>query len=144
MTDSYFDFLRKGIKADYAVSNEVLGEGKFAIVKKATHRQTGEEVAVKIIFKERIKKNKELLAPKLNMHVLMLRKSSASLPALCSHKLCAQEQTLANEIAIMKRVHHPNCIAFHESARPRFNPHSASAIPIRASARPCDHCGTVI
>jgi hypothetical protein len=59
MTDSYFDFLRKGIKADYAVSNEVLGEGKFAVVKKAIHRQTGEEVAVKIIFKQRIKKNKE-------------------------------------------------------------------------------------
>jgi serine/threonine protein kinase len=58
LTDSYFDFLRKGIKADYAISNEVLGEGKFAIVKKAIHRQSGEEVAVKIIFKQRIKKNK--------------------------------------------------------------------------------------
>ncbi len=30
----------------------------------------------------------------------------------------AQEETLANEIAIMKKVHHENCIAFYESRFP--------------------------
>ncbi len=84
MADSYFDFLRKGIKADYAVSNEVLGEGKFAIVKKATHRQTGEEVAVKIIFKQRIKKNKEPQSPSSPLMFLLLIDASLS-PAACTH-----------------------------------------------------------
>jgi serine/threonine protein kinase len=72
MSDSYFDFLRKGIKADYALSNEVLGEGKFAVVKRATHRQTGEDVAVKIIFKQRIKKNKEPQPPSSPLISLLL------------------------------------------------------------------------
>jgi serine/threonine protein kinase len=53
-----FSFLRSGVKKDYEIEKKILGEGKFATVRRAVHRQTGQEVAVKTIFKERVKKNK--------------------------------------------------------------------------------------
>ncbi len=53
-----FSFLRTGVKKDYDIEKKILGEGKFATVRKAVNRHTGQEVAVKTIFKDRIKKNK--------------------------------------------------------------------------------------
>jgi serine/threonine protein kinase len=53
-----FSFLRSGVKKDYDIEKKILGEGKFATVRKAVNRQTGQQVAVKTIFKDRIKKNK--------------------------------------------------------------------------------------
>jgi serine/threonine protein kinase len=53
-----FSFLRSGVKKDYDIEKKILGEGKFATVRRASNRQTGQLVAVKTIFKDRIKKNK--------------------------------------------------------------------------------------
>ena len=53
-----FAFLRSGVKKVYNVERHVIGEGSFAKVRRATHRQTGEAVAVKIVYKDRIKDHK--------------------------------------------------------------------------------------
>ena len=53
-----FSFLRSGVKKHYSIDKKILGEGKFATVRRAVHRQTGQAVAVKTIFKDRIRKNK--------------------------------------------------------------------------------------
>ena len=53
-----FSFLRTGVKKDYDIEKKIIGEGKFATVRRAVHRQTGQQVAVKTIFKDRVKKNK--------------------------------------------------------------------------------------
>ena len=53
-----FAFLRTGVNKVYNVDKKVIGEGTFAKVRRATHRQTGEVVAVKTIYKDRIKDHK--------------------------------------------------------------------------------------
>ena len=97
-----FSFLRSGIKKDYDIEKTIIGEGKFATVRCAVHRHDGQKVAVKTIFKDRIKKNK----------VFIFKKCTPVVDAL-NHPY--QEETLANEIVIMKMVHHKNCIQFYES-----------------------------
>jgi serine/threonine protein kinase len=52
-----FSFLRTGIKKVYEIDKKVIGKGQFATVRRAVHRQTGQEVAVKKIHKDRLKKN---------------------------------------------------------------------------------------
>ena len=41
-------------KKNYFVDKAILGEGTFATVKRAVHRQTGQAVALKIIYKNRL------------------------------------------------------------------------------------------
>mmetsp|Transcript_17655 Transcript_17655/g.35507 ORF Transcript_17655/g.35507 Transcript_17655/m.35507 type:complete len:517 (+) Transcript_17655:81-1631(+) len=79
-----FSFLQNNpAKKEYDITNQTLGKGKFAVVKLATHKATGKQVAVKIINKENCKREDQLAK-------------------------------LDSEIAIMKKVHHPNCIEFYE------------------------------
>ncbi len=58
-----FAFLRTGVKRVYEIDKEVIGSGKFATVRRAKHRQTGEEVAVKTIYKDRLKNDLVNLPP---------------------------------------------------------------------------------
>lgn len=41
--------------------DRVLGKGNFAIVSHATNRVTGEEVAIKVLFKSRFEKKPKML-----------------------------------------------------------------------------------
>jgi hypothetical protein len=50
-------FLRRGVKKNYEIDKEPIGKGQFATVKRAVHRQTGKEYAVKTIYKEKLKKH---------------------------------------------------------------------------------------
>jgi hypothetical protein len=52
-----FGFLRRGVKKDYEIDKRAIGQGQFAIVRRAVRRETGREYAIKTIYKENLKKN---------------------------------------------------------------------------------------
>ena len=56
-----FSFLRSGVKKVYDIEKQVIGEGTFAKVRRATHRQTGDIVAIKTVYKDRIKSHKVVM-----------------------------------------------------------------------------------
>mmetsp|Transcript_41986 Transcript_41986/g.102937 ORF Transcript_41986/g.102937 Transcript_41986/m.102937 type:complete len:509 (+) Transcript_41986:169-1695(+) len=55
MPNFLFSFLQSGVKNVYDIDDRVLGEGKFAQVKKAKHKKSGRMYAVKIITKDKCK-----------------------------------------------------------------------------------------
>jgi len=83
MTMSLFSFLRRNnpAKQEYDITEQTLGKGNTAVVKLATHKATGQKVAVKIIRKDLVK--------------------------------AADLTKLDSEIAVTKKIHHPNCIEFY-------------------------------
>eukprot|EP00284_Hemiselmis_tepida_P013962 CAMPEP_0174918056 /NCGR_PEP_ID=MMETSP1355-20121228/2861_1 /TAXON_ID=464990 /ORGANISM="Hemiselmis tepida, Strain CCMP443" /LENGTH=495 /DNA_ID=CAMNT_0016163213 /DNA_START=168 /DNA_END=1655 /DNA_ORIENTATION=- len=66
-----FNFLSSGVKNVYTIEDKVLGEGKFAQVKKGVHKKTGEAFAVKIINKDKVKKGDE---SKLQTEIEIMKK----------------------------------------------------------------------
>jgi serine/threonine protein kinase len=56
---------------DYEIG-EVLGEGSFGVVKKAVHSKTNEIVAIKIIDKEKVKKDSMIENLKKEVSILMV------------------------------------------------------------------------
>ena len=56
---------------DYEIG-EILGEGSFGIVKKAVHSKTKETVAIKIIDKEKVKKDSMIENLKKEVSILMV------------------------------------------------------------------------
>ena len=49
------------IESDYTISEEILGEGSYGIVRKATEKDTGEIRAIKTIRKNKIQEKKRFL-----------------------------------------------------------------------------------
>ena len=90
---TWFSFLKTSddFKKKYDQKKKVLGQGKFAKVYEATEKSSGEVFAVKVILKSRVDEEgrKQDLDPK-------------------------ELKNIEDEIAIMKGVKHPNCIAFHD------------------------------
>jgi len=78
--DFIWSFVSTGIKKKYEVG-EVIGKGKFSVVKLGKYKETGKTYAIKCIQKKTCKLDQE---------------------------------RLELELEIMKKVHHPNCIQFHE------------------------------
>mmetsp|Transcript_34767 Transcript_34767/g.81264 ORF Transcript_34767/g.81264 Transcript_34767/m.81264 type:complete len:517 (-) Transcript_34767:71-1621(-) len=66
-----FSFLQPKIKKFYDISEDrVLGAGQFAVVRHAIHKETKQEVAVKVIKKEMFKGQKEELRLKAEVDIM--------------------------------------------------------------------------
>ncbi|EKX42291.1 CHK2 DNA damage checkpoint kinase [Guillardia theta CCMP2712] len=55
-----FSFLSSAVKREYDIESKTIGQGKFAKVYKARHKASGNEVAIKVISKDKCKKDEDL------------------------------------------------------------------------------------
>ena len=104
----------------YTMDDDTLGTGGYAVVRKATHKQTGKVYAVKIM---RLGKSKpdtddssddEATAALLNGVFADSDSDDASLTHSDKYDMSMSYDEIMNEIDMVVRLDHPNIIHIHE------------------------------
>lgn len=87
----------------------MLGDGNFAVVRECVEHSTGREYALKIINKGKCRGKVSGSSGQLVTHRPHFPRSHK----LCPHSV-SQEHMIQNEVAILRRVKHPNIVLLIE------------------------------